>query len=101
MSKLKYRTLALSLIAGLGASQLAYAVTATPTEIDPENRAKIAKERSRRVLEPKQGSAKGSTSECGSVDIGNIFTGGRRGRMPREVNVIVTGDVINANNKCK
>lgn len=31
---------------------------------------------------------------CGSVDIGNVTTPGRT-RQPREVTVIVTGDVIN------
>lgn len=33
---------------------------------------------------------------CGVVDIGNVATPGGRGRQPREVTVVVTGDVINS-----
>lgn len=39
------------------------------------------------------------TADCGSVDIGNVQTNGRG--APREVTVIVTGDVVNANNNCR
>jgi hypothetical protein len=35
------------------------------------------------------------SKECGRVDIGNVATPAR-GRQPREVTVIVTGDVINS-----
>lgn len=38
-------------------------------------------------------------SGCGSVDIGNTLVPDFGG--PKEINVIITGDVINANNKCK
>jgi hypothetical protein len=34
------------------------------------------------------------------VNIGNVITGGKPGFQPREVTVVITGDVINANNKC-
>lgn len=37
--------------------------------------------------------------QCGSLNVGNVQTG-RLGQAPRQVNVIVTGDVVNANNKC-
>lgn len=37
---------------------------------------------------------------CGSIDIGNV-TNERGSRGTREITVIITGDVINANNNCK
>lgn len=44
-------------------------------------------------------SAGATTPSCGTIDIGNVtmspFGGG-----PRQVNVLIKGDVINANNKC-
>ena len=36
---------------------------------------------------------------CGAVDIGNAAQPGFGG--PKEINIIITGDVINANNRCK
>ena len=36
--------------------------------------------------------------KCGSIEIGNTQS---RGQAPREVTVIVTGDVVNVGNKCK
>jgi hypothetical protein len=35
------------------------------------------------------------------VDIGNITTTGPAWRAPREITVVVTGDVVNAGNSCK
>ena len=43
----------------------------------------------------------GANPACGSLNVGNVTTGGRIGAAPREVNVIIKGDVINANNKCR
>ena len=37
--------------------------------------------------------------DCGSVDIGNVVNNAGFGG-PREIDVIITGDIINANNKC-
>jgi hypothetical protein len=46
------------------------------------------------------GSSSGRTTpSCGSVDIGNVTTN-PFGGGPRQVNVLIKGDVINANNKC-
>jgi len=39
-------------------------------------------------------------AECGAVSIGN-FVDGRGSRTPREINVLIDGDVINANNNCR
>jgi len=41
-----------------------------------------------------------SNAACGSLNLGNMVNQ-RGARAPREVNIIVTGDVINANNKCR
>ncbi|MBF0470744.1 MAG: hypothetical protein HQL48_05160 [Gammaproteobacteria bacterium] len=38
--------------------------------------------------------------DCGNVEIGNIQAGNKIGQMPRSVDVIITGDVINTG-KCK
>jgi hypothetical protein len=85
----------------LGWGNLAYAATATPLEIDAEFLAKIAKERTKRAGTKNATAETGrEQSPCGSLDIGNVFAS-RSGRTPREVTVIVTGDVINAGNKCK
>jgi hypothetical protein len=45
----------------------------------------------------KASSNKGS---CGSVNVGNV-SNQRGARGPKEVIVVVKGDVINANNKCR
>ena len=37
--------------------------------------------------------------DCGTVDIGNVVNNAGFGG-PREIDVIITGDIINANNKC-
>jgi hypothetical protein len=41
-----------------------------------------------------------NNADCGSLSIGNVVQNSRIGGA-REVNVIVTGDVINAFNDCK
>lgn len=43
---------------------------------------------------------KRSSAACGSLNLGNVVNQ-RGARGPREVNIIVTGDVINANNRCR
>lgn len=45
----------------------------------------------------RRGDVKGS---CGGVNIGNSTTE-RGGRGPKEVTILISGDIINANNKCK
>lgn len=43
-----------------------------------------------------------SNATCGAINIGNVDMGKRRtGPAPRQVIVIIKGDVTNANNKCK
>lgn len=44
----------------------------------------------------------GNTSnQCGAMNIGNFTQQRNRLGTPKEINVFITGDVINANNKCK
>ena len=44
----------------------------------------------------------GSNAACGSLNVGNVDLGKRRIGTPlREVTVVIKGDVINANNKCR
>jgi len=95
----KRKILALSLVGLLTTGHIAYA---KPIGLETEGRAKLAK--SRAQLNADVGAALENINDrdCGSVDIGNVFSGGgpRRGG-PKEVNVIVTGDIINVDNKCK
>ena len=42
----------------------------------------------------------GDSSQCGSTNVGNV-TNERGARGPRDLTVIVTGDIINTNNKCR
>jgi len=83
--------------------------TAEPMDIEPETLSKLALERAKarnnaRVTGQRASTGLGpdgkSPAECGAVNIGNIITGGK-GFQPREVTVVITGDVINANNQCK
>lgn len=39
------------------------------------------------------------SEDCGTVDIGNVVNQGGFGG-PKKIDVIITGDIINANNKC-
>ena len=89
---------------------VALAALATPAPagelgLDDLTNAKLArikaKQRQQEAAQRRSGD-KGSDSavtECGSIGIGNTVTN-RRG-APKEVTVIVTGDVINANNRCR
>jgi hypothetical protein len=78
---------------------------AAGVEMSAGDRAKLAKERAKSSAafsrNAKNGDANGQDGEgnpC-SLDIGNINTGNRGG--PREVNVFITGDVIQANRNCR
>ena len=103
---LRNRSLAALLgFALLNVCSVAAAVDAEPMDIDVEILAKLAKEKAKRSAEASASGRSlkngGKSSECGSIDIGNVVTGGKPGFNPREITVIITGDVINANNKCK
>jgi len=89
---------------------LALAVPTTePLEIDPDMAADIAKQKARAnsmrdaKLKEKNGDKSGadSTKDCGSVNIGNVIGNRRIGFAPVDINVVVLGDILNINNKCK
>jgi hypothetical protein len=108
--------IAASLVTGTGLAMAAGAAARTvdiePSDLDPALIAKIAKAKAKSHTlngDSKLGNAgefvlDGSTagrSSCGNVDIGNITTTGPAWRAPREITVVVTGDVVNAGNSCK
>lgn len=82
----------------------AQAAEAEGVEMPEHIRAKMARYRAKRFDEDagKDFADRGSnlTGGCGGVNVGNVTKGRGVGSLPREVTVIVTGDVINANNKC-
>lgn len=81
------------------AASLARAEGDDPPE-DPRILAKMAKAKAKQNQQ-QAGTGSPNSNNCGGVDIGNINTPQPVGGVPREVTVIVTGDVINAGNKCK
>lgn len=92
------------------------APTAEPPDLDPEVLAKLAQHRAKastlnnstlnnRAAASGRGSGSNGAAgvpgaDCGALAIGNVANS-RIGFQPREVNVIITGDVINANNNCR
>jgi hypothetical protein len=89
----------LSLVGLLAIGHIAHA---KPIGLETEGRAKLAKARAQLNADVGAALENIDNRDCGSVDIGSVFSGGgpRRGG-PKEVNVIVTGDIINVDNKCK
>jgi hypothetical protein len=82
---------------------LAYADESPPSLDDnPRLLAKTAKLKAKQSQVDRQQNANGGdqSAGCGGVDIGNINTPQPIG-APREITVIITGDVINTANKCK
>jgi hypothetical protein len=89
---------------------IAFAVPTTePLDIDPDMAADIAKQKARANsmkdarLKQQSGdkNAADPTQECGSVNIGNLVADRRIGFAPVDINVVVLGDILNINNKCK
>lgn len=86
-----------------------FAVDAEPTDLPESSLAKLAKARAKSSTmgSSQQGSGDGSSvadqnsgiSDCG-INIGNSINP-PRGFAPREIIVVVKGDVVNANNRCK
>lgn len=79
---------------------------AEPLDIDVDILAKIAKERSKANAQKAADKAAlgsdGKSDGCGNIGIGNVISGGRPGfQPPREITVVIVGDVVSANNKCK
>jgi hypothetical protein len=75
-----------------------------PLDVDIDTLAKIAKQRSKKFYDPKanaEHSDENGGKECGALNIGTFQSDGKSSRAPREITVVVTGDVINAFNECK
>lgn len=94
----------------IAAGAVQAAATAEPMDIEPELLSRLALERAkgnqlgkkqRGVGTPAARDGSNPLAECGAVNIGNVLTGGRPGFQPREVTVVITGDVVNANNRCR
>ena len=101
--------IALTVLTLLVAAQCASAANPEPMGTDVDIIAKLAKEKAKRHGQDGRNSNQSSANAlngesdaaCGNVDIGNFVGGNKGGRGPREITVVITGDVINANNKCK
>lgn len=87
----------------------AFAANPEPMDLDADILAEIARQRARSTTQARQAGNAGKASkatdkpaaECGSIAIGNVVGGGRFGFSPTDVNVVIVGDVINANNRCR
>ncbi len=110
-SRLPCKIIAAALLATAVASlgNTAHAASAEPLDIEPEFLAKLAKEKAKATAESRaaanaskkdQRNAQ-SAADCGAIAIGNVVGNGRIGFGPTDVNVIIVGDVINANNNCR
>jgi hypothetical protein len=87
---------------GLAFATLAGAAAAGPAnpeplDLDPDI---LATTQARQVAKAGKAGEK-PAAECGAVSIGNVVGGGRIGFAPIDVNVVIVGDVINANNNCR
>lgn len=99
---------AAALLAAFAANVRA-AANPEPIDIEPEMLAKIAMEKARvssrdgqtRSAAKKDQRAGTPAAECGAIAIGNVVGNNRIGFAPTDVNVVIVGDVINANNNCK
>jgi hypothetical protein len=84
---------------------LAASVQAVELEMDENledlTRAKVAKQRAKMNTQRQDEDGEGDGAKCGNVDIGNVKAGKPGAPGPKEVIVVVKGDIINANNKCK
>jgi hypothetical protein len=79
---------------------------AEPQDLDVEILAQIARDRAKGNAQQSAdkkafADPTNSADGCGNIGIGNVFTGGQFAFLPREINVIVTGDIISANNRCR
>jgi len=59
-----------------------------------------AKARMQKAQKGANGEDNANQGSCGSINVGNV-TNTRPGSTPKEVTVIVAGDIVNAGNTCK
>ena len=87
----------------------AVAATAEPLDLDADLLAEIARHKARATVQSRQTASAGKRSqssdkpaaECGAISIGNVIGGSRIGFSPVDINVIILGDIVNANNRCR
>ena len=101
------KTLIAALIAGLLPFGFQGALAADSSTADlPENiLAKMARYKAKRFNDPGDDKSflerrNGATGGCGGLNVGNVTAGRGVRSLPRQGTVVITGDVINANNKC-
>jgi hypothetical protein len=75
--------------------------TYTMDDINSRIWAKVANERAKANATKSGASAMELDRQCGSLEVGNVNTGGARSGGPREVTTIVLGDVLNIAGRCK
>ncbi len=83
----------------------AWPASAEPMGLEAGIEAKTARQRAKQAAErgarEEEQNKRNASEECGNLDIGNYQSNGSFNRVPREVTVVVQGDVINANNRCR
>ena len=104
------RSLSRSLLAHLAVAATALMVSAAWANgdgggLNAGHAAKVARERAKqdaaRSARADDAQERERDGDCGNLEIGNVDVGNRPGRTPREITVVVRGDVINTNNKCR
>ncbi|MGI9316107.1 MAG: hypothetical protein ACR2QW_02145 [bacterium] len=102
---------AVALIVTAGEIQMIAPAEAGELELTDIQNAKLARHRAReRVMKNEKqedyleddtpGPSDLDNGDCGTIDIGNVVNNKGFGG-PKEIDVIITGDIINANNDCK
>jgi len=86
----------------LFAAAAAHAVSAEPLDMDERTLAKLARARAKgHATSQSQSQDKQDKRDAScDVNVGNTINT-RPGNTPKEIIVVVQGDVINSNNKCK
>ena|SRR5213595_2656757 len=100
----------LVILFALASAAVQAAAIAEPMDLDSALLSKLALERAKTRGQAAAAARDGAAvaadglrdpADCGNVNIGNVISGGKPGFQPREVTVVITGDIINANNKCR
>ena len=102
--------LAAALVIGLPTGGVISAALAGELDLSDAQNAKLAKHKARERVSKNEAQKDYSIGteddnetsdddECGTVDIGNVVNNKGFGG-PKQIDVIITGDIINANNKC-
>jgi hypothetical protein len=94
-------------LAAVAGSAAAVAPNPEPLDMDPDILAELARHKVRAAQQRQSSLSKPGkpgekpAADCGAVSIGNVLGNGRIGFAPIDVNVVIVGDVINANNQCR